>query len=159
MTTEERLAKVERELGRARRRSRWLLAALALGLGVLALVWASAASAPKAEAQGAAGGNEIRANRFVVVDENGEERATLGMVGDGPLLRLLDEKGMARAILSESKEMEPIVLGGVVRLRAGGTTLSLHDDTGRGRLLLKVYKDGPRMSLSDEQGKTIWSAP
>jgi len=54
MTTEERLAKVERELGRAKRRSRWLLAALALGLGALTLVWASEAIAPKAEAQGAA---------------------------------------------------------------------------------------------------------
>ena len=53
MTTEERLAKVERELGRVKRRSRWLLAALGLGLGALALVWASAASVPKAEAQGA----------------------------------------------------------------------------------------------------------
>jgi len=55
MTTEERLAKVEQKLGRARRRSRWLLAALGLGLGALALVWASAASAPSAEAQGAVG--------------------------------------------------------------------------------------------------------
>ena len=34
MTTEERLAKVERELGRVKRRSRWLLVGLALGLGV-----------------------------------------------------------------------------------------------------------------------------
>ena len=60
MTTEERLAKVERELGRAKRRSRWLLAALALGLGVLALVWASAASVPKAEAQGAVASGPCR---------------------------------------------------------------------------------------------------
>ncbi|HUS44589.1 MAG TPA: hypothetical protein VM219_00935 [Phycisphaerae bacterium] len=30
MTTEERLAKVERELGRVKRRSRWLLAAMAI---------------------------------------------------------------------------------------------------------------------------------
>ena len=302
MTTDERLAKMERELATTRRRSRWLLVGLALGLGALALVWASAASAPRAEAQGAegrsgetqqwplmlmqkaahlqalrekvarvepesqdqrvspsvlfkpteqrrverfdgferlllnsaldearlaalaearskgnqedtarlleranqleniqrnsfskedpnwvclwlspeqkslvleaidlaravalagarAGGNEIRANRFVVVDENGEERATLGMVGGGPLLRLFDEKGRARAILSESKETEPIVLGGAVRLLAGGTTLSLHDDTGRGRLMLTLRKDGPGLSLADENGKVIWSAP
>ncbi|MGB2781487.1 MAG: hypothetical protein WBD63_08430, partial [Phycisphaerae bacterium] len=35
---------------------RWLLAALGLGMGALALVWVSAASAPRAEAQGAVGG-------------------------------------------------------------------------------------------------------
>ena len=65
MTTEERLAKVERELAeakaqatRVKRRSRWLLAALGLGLGALALVWASAASVSKAEAQGVRG--EVR---------------------------------------------------------------------------------------------------
>lgn len=56
MTTEERLATVERKLGRVKRRSRWLLAALGLGLGALALMWTSAASAPRAEAQGAVGG-------------------------------------------------------------------------------------------------------
>jgi hypothetical protein len=34
MTTEERLAKVERELGRAKRRNRWLIAVVALAIGV-----------------------------------------------------------------------------------------------------------------------------
>ena len=56
MTTEERLVKVERELGHAKQRSRWLLVDLAVGLGVLALVCSSAANAPRAEAQGAVGG-------------------------------------------------------------------------------------------------------
>ena len=39
MTTEERLANVERELGRAKRRNRWLLAGLGLCLGALVVVW------------------------------------------------------------------------------------------------------------------------
>ena len=47
MTTEERLAEVERELGRVKRRSRWLLAAM--GLGVLALVWTFGESVLSAE--------------------------------------------------------------------------------------------------------------
>ena len=79
MTTEERLAKVERELAeakaqatRAKRRSRWLLATLGLGLGALAFVWASAASAPRAEAQDAAGGRTVRANEFILEDERGQ---------------------------------------------------------------------------------------
>ena len=40
MTTEERLEKLERELARAKRRNRWLLAGLGLCLGALVVVWA-----------------------------------------------------------------------------------------------------------------------
>jgi hypothetical protein len=47
MTTEERLTTLEQELAATRRRFRWLLVGLALGLEALALVWASAASAPR----------------------------------------------------------------------------------------------------------------
>jgi len=39
MTTEERLENLERELARAKRRNRWVLVALTLGLGALTLVW------------------------------------------------------------------------------------------------------------------------
>ena len=85
MTTEERLAKVERELGRVKRRSRWLLVALALGLAALALVWALA--------------EEVRAKRFVLVDEEGRERAALEMNADRPMLSLCDEKGQPRVAL------------------------------------------------------------
>jgi hypothetical protein len=51
MTTEERLAKVERELGRAKRRSRWLLVALGLTTGAFALAWIFAGAAPALQAQ------------------------------------------------------------------------------------------------------------
>ncbi|MCX5649031.1 MAG: hypothetical protein NTX40_08040 [Planctomycetota bacterium] len=41
MTTEERLENLERELARAKRRNRWLLAGLGLCLGALVVVWAT----------------------------------------------------------------------------------------------------------------------
>ena len=40
MTTEERLEHLERELARAKRRNRWLVAGLVLCLGALVVVWA-----------------------------------------------------------------------------------------------------------------------
>ena len=51
MTTEERLANVERELGRVKRRSRWLLAALGLAVAVVGLAWALTETTPPAHAQ------------------------------------------------------------------------------------------------------------
>jgi len=39
MTTEERLENLERELARAKRRNRWLLAGLVLWLGTSVVVW------------------------------------------------------------------------------------------------------------------------
>jgi len=49
MTIGERVAKVEGELVRVKRRSRCLLAAMGLGLGALALVWTFGASVLRAE--------------------------------------------------------------------------------------------------------------
>jgi len=143
MTTEERLENLERELGRAKKRSRWLLVGLALGLGVLALVWASAASAPRAEAQGAAGGRTIRASEFVLEDEKGKVRAVLGVIKDapglgrfyGPVLSLFDENGELCVVLHGT---------------AGGPGLRLFDAAGKERATLGVGKDGPALRLNDE---------
>jgi len=151
MTTEERLAKVERELVeakaqaiRAKRRSRWLLAALGLGLGVLAFVWASAASVPRAEAQGAVGERMVRANMFILEDGNGKGRAILGMDEDGPMLSLRDVASKTSALLSVSP---------------GGTLLLLTDANGKKRVSLGVTKDGPGLILFDAAGKEIWGTP
>jgi len=140
MTTEERLAKVERELGRAKLRSRWLLAALGLGLGALALVWASAASVPSADAQGAVGAGPkiIRANAFILEDENGKVRGGLVVTKDGLGLNLVDENG------------KPLVELGV---GPDGPRLALDNENGKGRAALTVGKDGPRLDLGDVAGK------
>jgi hypothetical protein len=70
MTTEERLAKVERELAeakaqatRAKRRNRWLLTVVGLAVGVLALAWIVAGAANRAQAQGGGVPAVIRAGQ------------------------------------------------------------------------------------------------
>ena len=75
MTTEERLDHLERELARAKRRSRWLLAVAGFMVGALALVWTVAVAANKAPARGAQTWTTIRANAFVLVDPSGKPRA------------------------------------------------------------------------------------
>lgn len=79
-------------------------------------MWVSAASVPKAEAQGAADGRTVRANRFVLEDENGKPRAGLSAAKNGPILYLSDETGKPRAVLGVAKE---------------GAALSLFDDNGK----------------------------
>ncbi|GAH03644.1 unnamed protein product, partial [marine sediment metagenome] len=78
MTTEERLEKLERQLCRANRRIHWLLAAAASCLGVGLVVWAFMPALAEAQPAGTAL-KEIRANKFILEDEKGKTRATLGM--------------------------------------------------------------------------------
>jgi len=80
-----RLEKVERELLAGKRRNRCLLVASRLGLVGVALVWALATITPTAQAQGR---KVIRANQFIVEDENGKSRAGLNMTKDGVGLAL-----------------------------------------------------------------------
>jgi hypothetical protein len=138
MTTEERLENLERELAATRRRSRWLLGGLALGLGALALVWASAASVPKAEAQDAVGARGLLANELIIVDENGKVRAMLGVYAGGPSLGLYDENGKERATLG---------------VYAGGPALALRDENSKDRAMLVLKADGPELSLRDAAGR------
>ena len=140
MTTEERLAKVERELGRAKRRSRWLLAALGLSLG--ALVWESAARTPRAEAQGAVGGRTVRANAFVLENAAGRERATLDLFGNGSSLNLLNAAGETRAVLA---------------MTADKAVLGLIGPAGKGSAWLTADPDRPGLTVGDGKGNVIWS--
>ncbi len=155
MTTEERLENLEREVGRAKRRSRWLLAALGLGLAALALVWALAGGAP---------GAEVRARRLVLEDDEGRERATLEMGAYGPRLRLLDAAGQDRARLAVIADDSGLSLAdengkfcALLRVSKEGRALGLADENGKPRVVLCVRKDGSVLSL--EKGKEIWSAP
>ena len=69
----------------------------------------------------------IQTQRLEIVDEKGETRAVLTVVGDGPTLALYDEKGKVRAAL------------GVVE---GAPELRLYDAKGRPREGLTVCEDG-----------------
>ena len=168
MTTEERLAKVERELGRAKRRIIWLpLAVMGLAAGVW--LWAGAFEGRMASAQvGGAAVKEVCANRFVLEDENGKVHAALivGKAGPGPVLSLYDAVGEPRAMLSVGKDGPVLSLydaAGKERAALGvnkdGSGLSLIDENGKVRIGLGVFADRPVLLLYDEAGKPIWSAP
>jgi hypothetical protein len=73
----ERLEKLERELFAEKRRNRWLLAAVGLGVVGVALVWTWATTTATARSQGAnTGPKVIRATQFIE-DKNGTPRAML----------------------------------------------------------------------------------
>jgi len=157
MTTEERLAKVERELDATKRRSRWLLAALAVAFGVWVLA-------------GILGGriavNEVRARRLVLVDDEGQERAALDVIGNGPGLTLLDAAGNCRAMLAVTAEEPWLTLfdaaqkpRAALEMTPNGPRLTLADETGKTRALLAVAAHGPGLYLNDAAGEAIWSAP
>jgi hypothetical protein len=92
MTTEERLENLERELARAKRRNRWLLAAGGLAFGAWLLAGTLEPRTAGAQAAGAAV-NEVRAKAFVLVDDAGKPRAVLSVNAVGPALDLFDAAG------------------------------------------------------------------
>jgi NAD(P)-dependent dehydrogenase (short-subunit alcohol dehydrogenase family) len=86
MDTEERLEKLERELLAEKRRTRWVLAAVGLGVVGVALVWILVTTTSTAQAQGAnIGPKEIRATQFILEDENEKLRAGLAGLQPSPL--------------------------------------------------------------------------
>ena len=136
---EKRLEKLERELARANRCNRWLLAGVVLAAGLLALAWTWTKTTATAQAQGAgATPKAIRVNEFILEDENGKPRAKLHMFNGGPNLTLFDEKGQPRVLLSADEV---------------GPRLNLLDVNGKFRTSLQAGKDGPSLILSDENGK------
>ena len=137
MTTEERLEKLEREQAAVKRLGRRLLIVFGLFAGTVALAWIF--SNPTRTSFAPADGKVIRANGFVLEDDQGRTRAALGFSEDGPSLALSDEKGKPRAGLAMAKD---------------GPGLALLDEKGEIRAVLTVLKDGPSLGLLDENGKS-----
>jgi hypothetical protein len=167
MTIEERLESMEREVGRIKRRNRWLLGAILLLVGGLVAAGVFKTMITPVQAQGAGTAKVIRAEAFVVEDENGKDRIMLNVTKDGPILALFDEKGKVRAGLGVAKTGLWLWLydeKGASKPRAAlgispfGPGLTLYDENIKPRVALTVDKDGPIMMLLDEKGKIIWSA-
>jgi hypothetical protein len=93
MTIEERLENMERELGRLKRRNRWLLGAILLVVGGLIIPAVFETTAFRARAEVAGTAKEIRAKKIVLEDENGKANIGLIVTKDGPGLALFDENG------------------------------------------------------------------
>jgi hypothetical protein len=181
MTTDERLEKLERKLARAKRRNRWVLAAVGLGALAWTVMGAAPAGGPSPQAvpvgkasptadktadpqPGAVVLKVIRANEFIVEDENGKTCATLGASKGGLLVR--DENGKVRAALGVGKEGPGLFLydaNGKLRATLAASKdesgLLLRDEKGKVRVELWMGKEGPALVLNNATGKNIWRAP
>lgn len=99
-TVVERVETLGWELRVEKRRTRWLLGAVGLALVGVALAWAWANTTAIAQAQGP---KVIRANHFILEDENGKARAELTVIAGGPTLVLGDENGTVRVALAMTR--------------------------------------------------------
>ena len=164
MTTDERFAKLERELSRARTRFRWLVVGAGLCVMSAAVIYAfgqyQTTFTPRATK--ASTSNEIHANSFVLEDANGKPRASLGMDEDGLELRLRYENGNIGAALCLHDEKMVLSLAdnsGKPRAVLGVTKnvplLCLYDENEEPRATLAVLADGPHLVLRDEKGKPL----
>ena len=86
----------------------------------------------------------IRANRFVLEDANGKERAVLGMDGNTPELVLFGENENIRLSINVGED---------------GPGLVLYGDNGEFCLGICVADDGRGLVLFDEKGEAIWETP
>jgi len=140
MTTEERLEKLEKELSWAR----WLLAGAALCVGIGVIVWTFAPGTALAQVLIPGVQKVVRANSFVLVDENGRERGGMRVFLNTPSLDLSDENGKTRVMLSLDKN-EP--------------RLYLYGEGGLVRASLSILKNQAHLWLIDVDGEVLWSAP
>ncbi len=136
MTTDERLEKVEGHLAHVRWFNRCLIACIVLALGG----WFLWKSFGPDTAWAQSGTKEIRANAFILEDENSKTRATLSVSEDEPQLKLIDENGKSRAGLGYFKDIGP--------------GLMLMDENGKTLATLMIGKDGPGLRLMDQNGNT-----
>jgi len=167
MTLEERIETLERELASAKHRNRWALAVGAAA--IVGLAWAGAwiTAVPSAQAQGAgAASNVVRANAFIVEDEDGKPRAMIAATKDGPGLGMYDENGKTRAGILVTKHGPALDMydeNGKPRAAIGvtkdGPRLRMFDENGKPRAAIGVTKNGPVLGMFNENGKVIWGAP
>ena len=142
MSIEERLANLELQLGRVKRRNRWLVGIVllvALGVVIPAVLETTAFQAWTA----AGAGNKVRANAFILEDKNGKVLALLDANEDGPILCLNDKNGKPRAWLAVWET---------------GPDLVMIDEDRKTRIAMKVDENGPGLTLYDESKAVIWSA-
>ena len=108
MTTEERLARLELELTRVKRRNRWLLAGVALcfGIGLVAWTFVPQAATAQQQAVDVLDANVVRAKAFAVV---GRDDLTCATLGPEPFLFMSDENGEIRIMLAVTPNDGPIL--------------------------------------------------
>ena len=109
--------------------------------------------------------NVIRATQFVLVDENGQQRATLGVENGGPALVLEDTNGRGvvqlqvpkipdkpSLYLSDPTESARVELA----MTMNGPVLHFTDKTGTRVRLAANELNAPLAAIYDEQGKQLF---
>ncbi len=87
----------------------------------------------------------VHAERFILLDSTGNQRAVLGVgTNDETMFELSDSVGTPRLRLDVPKS---------------GPGITLTDSRGKVRTLLTVYSDGPYLGMTDEQGNDLFQAP
>ncbi len=162
MSTDERMEKMEGQLARVRWVNRCLIGCIVLGLGV----WFISKTFTRETAWTQSGAKEIRANLFIVEDENGKPRITLAVGKDEPMVSLWDENGKRRAALVVDKEGPMLALldeNGKVRVELGISRGKLgfryYDERARIRIMLGEDKLGFGLAVYDENGRLLPLTP
>lgn len=130
-TVAQRVDRLEREC------HRWKVfgsAALAV-LGLVLLVGATGTRVPK----------EIRAKRFILVDESGRLRGIFGVVADGSSVLGLAGGQQSGAALTARSD--------------GRISLVLTDSNGKRRAVLGVEPSGSLLKFLDADQQATWKAP
>jgi hypothetical protein len=140
---------IERRLARLERQNRWLRGLL-VGLGLVVVLLALPGNPATAQDDKA---TALKARSFVVTDERGEKRATLGLAKDGVGLVFYDAKGATEAVLGTTGEGTNLSFfeGGtrrlLVQLKDGTPLVRLFDERGKGGAALQVSKGRPALVL------------
>jgi hypothetical protein len=136
MTTEERVEKLEKELTRAKRRSRVMLVAVAMTVAGMFLLCAGNSTVQKV----------VRAEKFELVDPAGKIRATLGM---------LDSERVTTSRPGHDQDGKPYAAQ-VRTYYSASPKLSLCDSNGLPRVSLCVSRgdgESPELTLDDPHGE------
>jgi hypothetical protein len=162
---EERLVKLEHTT----RRYRIVLTSLGLVIVACAAVCLGLGSVGRALAQKTGEASRtIRANEFVLEDENGHTRAMLRMTASGPMLALYDEGFNPHIVLQAAKGGSALILmdeNGKPRISlnanvTAGPGLALRDGDGVYRVIVaNTVESGPGITLYNRKASRIWGAP
>ena len=141
MNHEVRVANLEAELAQHKQRARRARWAPALAIGVCMLVFGLfEATTARVTANGKRFDDEIRARKFVLVDENDKARAWLAVSNNNqPNLLLFGNNGQLRVELNLDNNDDP--------------WLALYGKYGMARTSLGIFKDNPRLGQYDKNGK------
>ena len=147
------------QLERANRRMRGTVVTLSLGVAALILMGQTKTASQSSATQ------EVRAQKFSLVDAQGNSRAVLLSTPKGDVLLSFNDKtksSEARLVLGAGAEGLPFIalrdkddkLRVMIGLQTGTPRATFHASDGRERAWVSVEKDGsPIIGLRDHEGK------